>query len=67
MHLDIEPEPDGMLETGAEFIAWYENMLIPMAKSILTGSLKISESDAEACIKRAYLFMLRCLSFRHRI
>lgn len=51
MHLDIEPEPDGMLETGAEFIAWYENMLIPMAKSILTGSLKISESDAEACIK----------------
>lgn len=51
MHLDIEPEPDGMLETGAEFIAWYENMLIPMAKSILTGSLKISESDAEECIK----------------
>ena len=51
MHLDIEPEPDGMLETGAEFIAWYENMLIPMAKSILTDSLKISESAAEECIK----------------
>jgi len=51
MHLDIEPEPDGMLETGAEFIAWYEDMLIPMAKSILTGSLNISESDAEECIK----------------
>ena len=51
MHLDIEPEPDGMLETGAEFIAWYENMLIPMAKPILAGSLNISESDAEACIK----------------
>ena len=43
MHLDIEPEPDGMLETGAEFIAWYENMLIPMAKSILAGSLNMSE------------------------
>jgi hypothetical protein len=51
MHLDIEPEPDGMLETGAEFIAWYENMLIPMAKSILTGSLKISEAEVETCIK----------------
>jgi hypothetical protein len=51
MHLDIEPEPDGMLETGAEFIAWYENMLLPMAKSILTGSLKMSESAVEACIK----------------
>jgi hypothetical protein len=24
MHLDIEPEPDGLLETGAEFIEWYE-------------------------------------------
>jgi len=51
MHLDIEPEPDGMLETGAEFIAWYENMLLPMAKSILTDRLEISESDAEECIK----------------
>ena len=51
MHLDIEPEPDGMLETGAEFIAWYENMLIPMAKSILAGSLNMSESEVEKCIK----------------
>ena len=51
MHLDIEPEPDGMLETGAEFIAWYENMLIPMAKSILTVRLNMSESEVEACIK----------------
>ncbi|WP_395626859.1 metabolite traffic protein EboE [Daejeonella sp.] len=51
MHLDIEPEPDGMLETGAEFIAWYENMLIPMAKLILTDSLKISDLEAEECIK----------------
>ncbi|SDM51846.1 hypothetical protein SAMN05421813_11458 [Daejeonella rubra] len=51
MHLDIEPEPDGMLETGAEFIAWFENMLIPMAKSILSERLQISESDAEECIK----------------
>jgi len=51
MHLDIEPEPDGMLETGEEFIIWYENMLIPMAKSILTCSLKISDSDAEQCIR----------------
>ncbi len=51
MHLDIEPEPDGMLETGAEFIVWYENMLIPMAKSILTVRLNMSESEVEACIK----------------
>lgn len=29
LHLDIEPEPDGMLETGPEFINWYSKYLIP--------------------------------------
>ena len=51
MHLDIEPEPDGLLETGAEFIEWYENMLLPMAKSILAKSLNLSELEVEECIK----------------
>ncbi|QNR85810.1 metabolite traffic protein EboE [Pedobacter riviphilus] len=30
IHLDIEPEPDGFLESGAEFIDWYENVLLPV-------------------------------------
>ena len=51
MHLDIEPEPDGLLETGAEFIDWYENMLIPMGKSILSKTLNITEIDAANSIK----------------
>ena len=29
IHLDIEPEPDGFLESGPEFIDWYENVLLP--------------------------------------
>lgn len=52
MHLDIEPEPDGLIETGAEFIDWYENMLLPMAKSILNKSLNLSELEVENCIKK---------------
>jgi len=28
LHLDIEPEPDGFLESGPEFIDWYENVLL---------------------------------------
>jgi len=32
IHLDIEPEPDGFLESGREFIEWYENMLLPAVK-----------------------------------
>ncbi len=38
LHLDIEPEPDGFLESGAEFIDWYENVLLPTAKSHLDES-----------------------------
>jgi hypothetical protein len=51
MHLDIEPEPDGLLETGAEFIDWYENMLIPIAKSIFSKSLNLNDLEVENCIK----------------
>ena len=30
LHLDIEPEPDGILENSDEFIDWYQNYLLPM-------------------------------------
>ncbi|SDF97698.1 hypothetical protein SAMN05421827_102295 [Pedobacter terrae] len=32
IHLDIEPEPDGFLESGPEFIDWYENVLLAAGK-----------------------------------
>lgn len=32
LHLDIEPEPDGFLESGREFINWYENVLLKPGK-----------------------------------
>lgn len=51
MHLDIEPEPDGLLETGPEFIDWFLNKLIPMARTLLPGRLQISEQEAEDCIR----------------
>ncbi|MFA6944912.1 MAG: metabolite traffic protein EboE [Pedobacter sp.] len=51
MHLDVEPEPDGVLESGAEFIHWFENVLIPLAKSILPGRLQITENEAEVLVK----------------
>lgn len=43
MHLDIEPEPDGLLENGREFIDWYQNDLMPTAKRLLCEKLKMSE------------------------
>jgi len=51
LHLDIEPEPDGLLETGAEFMDWYENYLLPIGKLDLSNKLGISASDAENIIK----------------
>ena len=31
IHIDIEPEPDGLLENHREFVDWYTDMLIPFA------------------------------------
>lgn len=51
MHLDIEPEPDGLLETGTEFIEWFEKDLIPMAKEELSLRLNILPQEAESRLK----------------
>ncbi len=52
MHLDIEPEPDGMLEDSQEFIAWYTQELIPMAISYFNEKSKLDEDQAKAIINR---------------
>ena len=33
IHIDIEPEPDGLLESGIEFLNWYEQYLLPLGIS----------------------------------
>ena len=35
IHIDIEPEPDGLLESGIEFLSWYEKYLLPSGTSLL--------------------------------
>lgn len=51
LHLDIEPEPDGVLETGEEFITWYDNELLPEAKSVLCERLGITAAEAEEAVR----------------
>ena len=51
MHLDIEPEPDGLLETGEEFINWYEDHLLPLALITLGKKYALNATDAEKLIK----------------
>ena len=52
IHLDIEPEPDGFLESGPEFIDWYENILLPTGKEQLVSQLKLDAEAIEKLIKK---------------
>jgi hypothetical protein len=48
LHLDIEPEPDGILENSHEYIAWYKNYLLPMGIEQLASKGFSSEKAIEA-------------------
>jgi hypothetical protein len=51
LHLDIEPEPDGVLETGEEFVDWFENDLLRIGVPVIKEKLKVSRQHAEDLIK----------------
>jgi hypothetical protein len=52
LHLDIEPEPDGLLENSEEVLAFFENYLVPIASRILKERLDKDGEEAEKLIKR---------------
>jgi hypothetical protein len=52
LHLDIEPEPDGFLESGPEFINWFENDLLAKGKIYCSEKLRITGDEAEKILKR---------------
>lgn len=51
LHLDIEPEPDGILETGEEFINFYNSYILPNGIKRLTEELGIATSEAEIIVR----------------
>lgn len=52
LHLDIEPEPDGMLENSDEVIRFFTDYLLPIAIPILSLELGKSKSEVTALIHR---------------
>ena len=52
LHLDIEPEPDGILETGKEFVEWYHNYLLDAGVKRIAAKYAVSHDEAEEMIKR---------------
>lgn len=51
LHLDIEPEPDGLLETGDEFLNWYHEYLIPIGRQHFQNKFNLDEGKADEVIK----------------
>ena len=49
LHLDIEPEPDGVLENSEEFIDWYMNTLIPSACKRWAGGEVLVKEHVQLC------------------
>jgi len=50
LHLDLEPEPDGLLENTVETIAYFNDWLLPMGIRQFAGRLR--PADAESVIRR---------------
>lgn len=50
MHLDLEPEPDGVIETADEFIAWFTDYLLPMGIEQISEQFGLTDEEAEAAI-----------------
>ncbi|TGL55299.1 xylose isomerase [Leptospira kemamanensis] len=52
LHLDIEPEPDGLLGTFSDWMRWYEWDLIPKALPVLIQEFGFDPKTAEENIKQ---------------
>lgn len=46
IHLDIEPEPDGLLGDCAELIEYYQRWLLPLGVPKIAADFGVSEDDA---------------------
>ncbi|WP_303311050.1 metabolite traffic protein EboE [Hymenobacter sp. BT730] len=62
IHLDIEPEPDGLLENTAEFIAYYEQYLLPQISRHLQQRLGLS---TQVALKAVYEHVQLCYDVCH--
>ncbi|MDX2304760.1 MAG: metabolite traffic protein EboE [Microscillaceae bacterium] len=52
LHLDIEPEPDGLLENSEEVLQYYRNWLIPTGLKYLMGKYGYGFSESYELILR---------------
>ena len=51
LHLDIEPEPDGVIETSAGMVGFFEDHLLRRGVPMLAGAIGCAPSEAEAMLR----------------
>jgi hypothetical protein len=50
IHLNIEPEPDGLLENSTEVVQFYQNWLLPLGTPMLAEALDLPVDTARQCL-----------------
>ncbi len=61
LHLDLEPEPDGVLENSGEVVAFYRDWLLTYGADVLASELKITaEAAREALLTHIQLCFDTC-------
>ena len=52
LHMDIEPEPDGLLENSDEVLLFFSEYLLPIGIPLFKKELGLTEMEAETLIKK---------------
>lgn len=52
IHLDIEPEPDCLLETGSETVQFFRDWLFPKGSDVLHSEFGYSKTEAEEILRK---------------
>lgn len=51
LHLDIEPEPDGLIENSEELISFFSNWLLPLGVPVFKEKFDLTDELAEKALK----------------
>ncbi|WP_413160920.1 metabolite traffic protein EboE [Capilliphycus salinus ALCB114379] len=51
IHIDLEPEPNGLIENSAEVIDFFQNWLLPVGGEYLVNKLSISLAAAQTLLR----------------
>ncbi|MCX5892831.1 MAG: metabolite traffic protein EboE [Deltaproteobacteria bacterium] len=62
IHLDLEPEPDGLLECSREVVEFFQTWLLGRGASQLARTAGVSEAEARHCLLR---YLRVCLDTCH--